>query len=102
MKPRIGTHLVWFVAAVFGFWCLWSYSMKPGQSDRSPVAWPKESKIARSTGLPTLLLFLHPKCPCSRATLAELAQITTKSEKELDTQVIFVAPPGADTKWAES
>lgn len=45
------------------------YESSPGRAARPPARYPE------SNPLPRLLLFLHPRCPCSRATLAELARL---------------------------
>lgn len=45
------------------------YESTPGRSARPPAHYPGAGS------LPRLLLFLHPRCPCSRATLHELARL---------------------------
>jgi hypothetical protein len=44
--------------------------------------WPADTSLPTSPGRPTLLVFLHPKCPCSRATLAELERIWVLDNEE--------------------
>ncbi|AWM36499.1 RedB protein [Gemmata obscuriglobus] len=44
-------------------------------------------------------MFVHPHCPCSRATLAELTQVTGAAP-DLAVQMLFVVPYGVDSGWA--
>jgi hypothetical protein len=53
-----------------------NYEFTPAPATSAPPEWPRESSLVRGSG-PTLLVFLHPCCPCSRATLNELEQVLT-------------------------
>jgi len=44
------------------------------------------------------LIFLHPKCPCSRDTLLALARIESR-EPGLRVRIVFVGPADADEEW---
>ncbi len=57
---------------------VWRYKTTPGASAPAPRAWPENASIARETLLPTVLVFLHPRCPCSVATLEELRTLTER------------------------
>lgn len=37
-----------------------------------------------------LVLFLHPRCPCSRATLEELSVLLAQADRPLNVQAVFV------------
>ena len=43
--------------------------------------WPPSSQIPLDQTSPTLLLFLHPRCPCSRSSLAELERLLAFASK---------------------
>lgn len=62
------------------------YESAPGQGARPPARYPE------GRALPRLLLFLHPECPCSRATLEELAQIRPQVQLE----VVLSRQPSAE------
>ena len=55
--------------------------------------WPATSSIQRSDTA-TLLVFVHPLCPCSRATINELHEIARQSGPHLAVQIVFVEPTG--------
>jgi hypothetical protein len=51
------------------------YANKPGDPGAPPSQWPMESKLRRTPGRATLLVLVHPQCPCTRATAEELARL---------------------------
>jgi hypothetical protein len=83
----------WVSVIIFGWTLLSQYANTPGQSHVPPSHWPSQSVIPRTSELPTLLIFLHPRCPCSRATVAQLSIIMTRAQNKVKTHVIFVKPP---------
>lgn len=44
----------------------------------------------------------HPKCPCTRASLDELAAILTRSPKPVTCYVLFWRPPELPGAWART
>lgn len=60
-------------AVVIGFRLLTVYNVTPGEAGSGPAAWPAASRIKLAQGY-HLLLFAHPLCPCTRATVAELSK----------------------------
>jgi hypothetical protein len=93
---------LWLIAAAAGLGALASYAARPGGADPSPLTWPSASSIQRQPGHWTLLLFLHPRCPCSRATLAELERLQAKTGERLDIQLAFLAPADNDSGFVDS
>jgi hypothetical protein len=47
-------------------------------------------------------MFIHPQCPCSRASLGELANLMAHSPNRPNAYVAFVAPKGYPTSWVKS
>jgi hypothetical protein len=75
------------------------YEASPGTSGHSPLQWPTQSTIRRQPGDFTLLLFVHPRCPCSRASVTELAWILARHADQLNAHVVFCNPAGAPAGW---
>jgi hypothetical protein len=74
--PAITALIVlWAAAVLAGGGMLVRYKSRPGEGSSAPGRWPPDSVIAREAGRPTLLMFVHPDCPCSRASLRELASV---------------------------
>jgi hypothetical protein len=91
----------WALCVGVGFFELYRYAATPGDDDAPPVVWPADSAIARD-GRPTLLVFVHPMCPCSRATLSELERLLAACRNQADTHVLFIAPDPTGESWRDS
>lgn len=68
----------WVVLALGGAAMLICYDDRPCEAACAPALWPVDSHLRRSVRLPTLLMFIHPQCPCSRASLLELARLRAR------------------------
>jgi hypothetical protein len=79
-----------------------NYERTPGSTGSVPSAWPAGSSITRATDKPTLLVFAHPRCPCTRATIAELAQLIAQIHGKVQTCVVFFRPPNSDADWRDT
>ncbi len=71
----VAAGLAWLGAVGIGFGALLQFANQPGEGAGAPRAWPADSELERVGGRPTLLVFAHPQCACTRATLAELERI---------------------------
>ena len=91
--------VVWLVLITSGLALVWRYEATPGRDSGPPSVWPGISRIARATKQPKLIVFAHPKCPCTRATFAELARIQARCADRLDIHVMFVRPSGVAAGW---
>jgi hypothetical protein len=83
----------WVVATTAAFGWIWSYEFTPGKSHAAPAS------VTATSGRHELLLFLHPKCPCTSATLAELARLTSVVGDRVNARVFFALPDGAEPDW---
>lgn len=93
---------VWAVASVTGLAWLTDYSSSPGAIATSPVAWPHHADLQRDDRQPTLLMFLHPHCACSQASLSELARVAVRGRERMRMQVLFVQPEGCPPDWYQT
>ena len=104
-KPTIVplVTMIWAVLVCAGLYGLWCYAQDPGTQEASPIRWPQASRIPRPQDKPILLLFAHPRCPCTRATLSELERLTARIPGRLETYVIFTGPlqMGHDWPWTD-
>lgn len=92
----------WFVAICAGMRSILIYEGSPGRSGASPLEWPADSRLQRTEGMPTLVLMIHPHCPCGRATMSELAQLMVEGQGRVEVFVIFVKPDGFEEDWAKT
>jgi hypothetical protein len=91
---------VWLGAVGAGFHWLWQYEMTPGPVQSAPPAWPQDSTIERKSGVATVVMFAHPLCPCSRASVAELGELLRRSGA-VDAHLLTIRPEGVGPEWSE-
>lgn len=61
--------------------------------------WPAGSRLTLSRARPTLLVFVHPQCPCSTATIAELERLVAHAGGRLDVAVVAFVPEDDPPAW---
>jgi hypothetical protein len=89
----------WASGVTLGFAALERHRGTPGERAEAPERWPEESRVEPSRERATLVLFAHPKCPCTRATLGELEAVLARSGERVRAHVLFVRPSGVPTAW---
>ena len=86
---------VWASAIAIGMGLLTQYGLTPGVAAAAPARWPGSDRLGLAPDVPTLVMVVHPRCSCSRASLSELAVLTTRLRDRIRAFVLFV-PPGGD------
>ena len=106
---RLASRIAWIGAAAWlaavagGFALLLRYKNTPGaQSGAAPAQWPAGSTVARSDRRSTLLFFAHPRCVCTRASLAELARMMARFHDRIEAKVLFWMPRDAPPDWGST
>jgi hypothetical protein len=94
--------LLWGISISAGFWGLWSYASTPGVADVAPRVWPADSGLARTPGRWTLVMFVHPHCPCTQASIAELERLQANAAGRIDLLIVSLKPSGSDQGWSNS
>jgi hypothetical protein len=92
----------WLLCCGTGLFLLWSFSSAPGQAAEAPLSWPAESGMSAPAEQPELVLFAHPRCPCTRATLEELDRLMLRCDGRCAARVVFFLPEGEPASWAET
>jgi hypothetical protein len=95
----VAAFLVWLAVVVTGLGQLWVYAETPGPSATPPDPWPAASHIVRDTHRPLLLMFLHPQCPCSRASVGELALLMAHVQGQVTVKVLVYRPVTQEPDW---
>jgi hypothetical protein len=94
--------LVWLIMAGAGFIVLAKYQNASGAVGRAPSDWPAQTRVALDQKRNTLLMFVHPQCPCSRASIEELNRLLARSHDSVRAQVWFFKPAGFPAEWTRS
>ena len=94
--------IAWIVALALGLRTLLSYESAPGRVGAVPSTWPAESKIHPESSGQTLVMLAHPRCPCTRASVGELAQIMARVQGKVRAYVLFLKPDNTGSEWEET
>lgn len=93
---------VWLTVVIGGLCRVESYGQTAGQTGTVKDHWPSGTQLTLNHEVPTLVLFLHPQCPCSRATLGELEVLLTHCQNRVVANVVFLQPDGFSNDWVET
>lgn len=96
---QLAAIVLWGAGIACGLAYALVYEQTPTENQSAPDHWPAESACAPPKTRPKLVMFVHPHCPCSRASLEELAVLMTHCGDRLDAQVLFFSPPSAPSDW---
>lgn len=88
----------WVVLVGCGFATMAWYEAAPGLRDASPAHWPLDVPFVRDADRLQLVVFLHPRCVCSRATLHELAAVAAEAGDRIAIRIVVPGPPTAAWK----
>jgi hypothetical protein len=98
----IGLGLVWAIVAASGLGWLMKYQMTPGKAAAALVAWPGAGVLKLAADRPTLLMFVHPECSCSRASIGELQELMTVCKDRVAAHVLFFKPGNQSEDWSHT
>jgi hypothetical protein len=97
----IGSIVVWALLIVGGFFLLAEEEFTPVSASAQASSFPQNSSIPLAKDKPTLVLFVHPYCPCSRASLHELDEMLASTSSKISTVVVFTIPDGIEAGWEQ-
>lgn len=92
----------WVLMICVGITVLWGYENAPGQAAAPPARWPLDSGIHLATDRATLIMVAHPHCPCSRASIGELARLMAQAQDRVTAYAVFVKPSGSSDDWEKT
>ncbi len=101
LRTRIGLAVAcgsWLVIVAAGNYFLHERASEPGEAADAPRTWPAVAFGVAPDKL-TLVLTAHPKCPCTRASLTELARLMTDAGGHIVAHVL-VRRASADEGYA--
>jgi hypothetical protein len=94
---------IWLALIFGGFSILLDYQGKAGPSSTLSKDFPSGDPDLQLSSAPqgTLVMFVHPQCPCSSASISELALLMTHC-KQLKAYVLFIRPKGFAPGWEQT
>jgi hypothetical protein len=94
--------VVWCAGVAFGLGVVLNYESGAGTVGAVPRQWPAKSQIHRATDRTTLVMLAHPRCPCTEATMGELAKIMAGVQGKVNAYVLFYKPKGSAANWDQT
>ena len=86
----------WGIAVATGCAVLAAYAAAPGAQGQSLADWPRLCVIPLEASRPTLLMFLHPLCPCSNASVDELNELVGRYGNRVRAHVVILRSRSLD------
>jgi hypothetical protein len=107
MKPAkslitVVAAATWLLAIGIGVRVLTGYESAPGDAGAPPKKWPAESRIQLATDRATLVMLAHPHCPCTAASVDELARVMARVQGKANAYVLFLKPEGSADDWEKT
>jgi hypothetical protein len=98
---------LWMVGMAVSVIKLQKYAYTPSAPALGGVrTWPAGSRLWQTVNAKTLVVFAHPYCPCTRATLEQLQRILARCRKTPNTHLVFISAGGAaaigETLWQDA
>jgi len=88
---------LWLLTVTGGMCLLASYTNQAGAAAHPPEhIVPVETETTRKY---RLLMFAHPRCPCTQASVSELARLMARCMHDVETTVYFYCPVDAQDDW---
>ena len=98
-RGLVAVCVAWAICVVAGFGSLYIYKARPGAAGTTVARWPAATRLALDRTRPNLVMLAHPHCPCTRASLRELAKLLARVRDRVRPHVVFVRPDGVADDW---
>lgn len=90
---------LWLLAICIGLPILMKYEYTPGKAAVPPKLWPKDSQLHLASDRATLVMVAHSQCPCTKASIDELAELAARRGSKLKIYVLFLSPDSVPADW---
>ena len=102
LRTKIALCAAWLLVVGAGFVVIMNYQTTRGSVGVTPKQWPSGTRLALDRSHDTLIMFAHPHCPCTRASVEELNRLLAKSSGRVAAQVLFFRPRGFPDDWTRT
>lgn len=89
--------LAWSITLGSLLFGLMAYSQQPGDLSKPPLGSMLDRELDQSRH--TLFIAIHPRCPCTSASLYELERLVTRSNGRLDVTILAYFPGDDSEEW---
>ena len=95
---KIVICFLWMGGVAYGMQQILNYENTSSPSAPISIQWPAEVPKISTDGA-MLIVFMHPQCPCTKATVDELAWLMTHCHGKLSATVFSLNPSVSPEKW---
>ncbi|HZH98001.1 MAG TPA: hypothetical protein VEX38_03445 [Fimbriimonadaceae bacterium] len=88
---KVAGGLCWAALVFAGFWFAGRYEQTPGKAASAPG-----QVQSAGSGRPLVLAFIHPLCPCTSVTLANLQEIAATRADNADYRIYAARVPASE------
>lgn len=92
----------WALVCLTGMSMLGIYSARPGEASKAPQLLPADSEVDPAESRLTLVMAVHPRCPCTRSSVSELDRLMRHASGQLDAVVLAYEPKDAEHGWSDT
>ena len=92
----------WLLAVCVGVAIILRYENTSGAVGVTIQDYPSVKQVTLDPKRDTLVMFAHPKCPCTRASMDELNRLMTQSNGKLAAHVFFLQPTNFSEAWVKT
>lgn len=86
---------LWLAGLVAAIGAMSAYKATPGAAVPQYIEnWPTGSRLVRDSATPTLIMFAHPYCECTKASLTELRELMPRLEGKVRSYILFAKSEG--------
>ncbi len=97
-----GAALLWIAAALGGTVYIFVYESRPAPASAVAQVWPEQLGLARNVDGFSLVMAVHPKCSCTRASVAELNKLMLGWGGRVHAIALVTKPFEVADLWSES
>lgn len=94
--------LVWLGGVGLAIRSIMAVERTAGQEATVTASWPAKTTLQRPSEGAMLVMVAHPKCPCTRSSLQQLAWIVSRSRRPIKGYVLFTRPADQTPSWART
>lgn len=92
----------WGGGILFALGTSLDFMWRAGEAGNPPLHWSRDIASLQTSKRPLVLVFLHPKCPCSRATLDELSLAMAHAGDRFQFIAVFEQLGGRSDEWTKA
>jgi hypothetical protein len=93
---------LWACAILACFAAVERHANQPAAVPPPGITWPVDSAIEPAPGQATALIFAHPKCPCTQASIQQFQRIEARHPGAFSTIVLFTIPESDQEDWTST